>query len=223
MKCVNARHDPTLFLIMKRVFSCLSLCLLSLSVNSAHSDELPKTDDSIVNALRQGGFVIFVRHAKTDWSQKDANLVDYADCKTQRNLSHDGRDQLKVINEAMRRLAIPIGEVLSSQFCRCVETAKIAFGEAKTSVELTGIDGVTDAEVAERRRRTEAMRTMAHKGPVPGTNLVLVSHNIMIYEAFNIRLEEGEAALFKSEAGNAHYVANIKPDEWRQMAQLLGR
>lgn len=204
---------------MKLIIKWLFLTLLALTASFAYGDELPQTPDSLVNALKQGGFVIFVRHAKTEWSQKDANPVNYADCKTQRNLSNEGREQLKVVDEAMRKLAIPIGEVLSSQYCRCVETAKGAFGEAKTSVDLTSIVGVSDAE---RHRRAEAMRALARKGPTPGTNLVLVSHDVMINEAINVRLEEGEAALFKSEAGDAHYVANVKPEEWKQMAQLFG-
>jgi len=78
----------------------------------------------IVAKLQQGGYVIFLRHTKTDWSQKDIEPFNFNDCSTQRNLTEEGRAQAVKIGEAYRALNIPISEVWSSPFCRCKDCLK---------------------------------------------------------------------------------------------------
>ena len=72
----------------------------------------------LLTMLRQGGLVIFFRHARTDFSQDDTDLSDLTNCETQRNLSPEGHAQAQLIGDAIAALDIPIGEVLSSELCR---------------------------------------------------------------------------------------------------------
>jgi DNA-binding NarL/FixJ family response regulator len=67
----------------------------------------------LIDALKQGGLVLYFRHAETDHSSDDQHPVDLADCSTQRNLSEQGRNQAKGIADAIARLGIQIDEVLS--------------------------------------------------------------------------------------------------------------
>jgi phosphohistidine phosphatase SixA len=149
---------------------------------------------NLLAALRQGSFVIYFRHARTDFSQDDTDLSDLTSCATQRNLSAEGREQARLIGEAIAALAIPIGEVLSSELCRTRETAELAFGRATPMPDLTSF-GTADSET-EEQERVAALRRLLATSPEPGTNTVLVGHLFNIQAAADISLAEGEAAIF---------------------------
>src|SRR5919106_1050529 len=78
--------------------------------------------------LRQGGHVVLLRHALTDGGVGDPPDMRLEDCTTQRNLSDEGRSQARRIGEAFRQFRVPIDGLLSSEWCRCIETAALAFG-----------------------------------------------------------------------------------------------
>ena len=145
-------------------------------------------------ALREGGFVIYFRHARTDFSQDDTDLGDLENCATQRNLSAEGREQARLIGEAIAALNFPIGEILSSELCRTRETAELAFGRVTLLPDLTSF-GTAGSE-AEEEARVEALRRLLATPPAPGTNTVLVGHLFNIQGAAGIGLAEGEAAIF---------------------------
>ncbi|WP_455208802.1 histidine phosphatase family protein [Kaarinaea lacus] len=171
--------------------------------------------DSLVEQLQLGGYVIFFRHAATDYSQEDTDLSNPTNCEAQRHLSDTGKQQAKEIGEGFAMLGIPVGDVFTSQFCRCSNTAKIAFGKAETTIEITSIQGVTPEE---RLRRIENLRTMINTPPKPNTNTVLVAHKWMFKEASGQVLEEGEAAIFKPQAsGIALMVRRVKAEEWKTL------
>ena len=136
---------------------------------------------SLVDKLQQGGYVIFFRHAATDHSQKDTDLNNPTNCASQRHLSEHGKEQARTIGEGFKSNNIPVGDVFTSQFCRCSNTAKIAFGKAQTTIDITSIQGVTPEE---RLRRIAVIRKMLNTfTSTPGTNTVLVAHKWMFKEA----------------------------------------
>jgi phosphohistidine phosphatase SixA len=153
---------------------------------------------ALLAALREGGFVIYFRHARTDFSQDDTDLSDLTNCATQRNLSSEGRAQARLIGEAIAALGIPVGEVLSSQLCRTRETAELAFGRATLTPNLTSF-GTASSE-AEEQERAAALRRILATPPARGTNTVLVGHLFNIQAAASIGLAEGEAAIFSPAA-----------------------
>ena len=119
----------------------------------------------LVEALREGGYVVYLRHAVTDRSKEDDPVLDLDDCSTQRILSEDGRDQSRGIGGAFRKLAIPVGDVYSSEYCRTRETAELAFGGYEDEPGLTGFPEDGDPTFAARVRRTEELLARA---PEPG-------------------------------------------------------
>ena len=149
----------------------------------------------LLAALRNGGFVIYFRHARTDFSQDDTDLSDLSNCATQRNLSAEGRTQARLIGDAIATLAIPIGDILSSELCRTRETAELAFGEATPAPDLSSF-GTAGSEV-EEEERVAALRRLLATPPAPGSNTVLVGHLFNIQAAAGISLAEGQAAIFR--------------------------
>lgn len=141
------------------------LLVLALTVSPARADE------ALWNALRGGGHVLFVRHAETTPGVGDPPGFRLEDCATQRNLSDAGRAQAQRLGAELKRRAIPVGEVLASPWCRCVETAQLAFGRASTWGALSNLHA--RHENAQQQVRALRPRIAAHRG---SDNLVLVSH-----------------------------------------------
>jgi phosphohistidine phosphatase SixA len=170
----------------------------------------------LVARLRRGGFVIFLRHAKTDWSQKDVEPFDFNDCSSQRNLSEEGRAQAAMIGEAYRALRIPIAEVQTSPFCRCVDTAALAFGAYELNQDLAHIP-YTEDKAGKKRIEYLRSRTRELLGtvPPPGMNVVLVGHSPNLIPIIDIRsLPEGNTVVFKPDGkGSFEFEGMILPNQ----------
>src|SRR5215470_6602783 len=92
----------------------------------------------LLAALRHGGFVLYFRHAATDFSQNDEKMKRFEDCADQRNLVDQGRADARAAGAAIRELKIPVERVLASPFCRTVETAQLLFGRVEKMQEVRG-------------------------------------------------------------------------------------
>ena len=130
-----------------------------------------KADEALWKAVQQGGHVLFIRHALTHQGFGDPPGFELKRCATQRNLSAQGRAQARRLGEALRERKVPIGEVLASPWCRCVETAQLAFGRAQTWTALSNLHA--RQQNAEKQVHALRPRVAAHRGKA---NLVLVSH-----------------------------------------------
>jgi phosphohistidine phosphatase SixA len=163
--------------------------------------------------LRRGGVVLVIRHAATDFSKPDQDPVDLKDCRTQRNLSADGRRDARRIGQGARRLRLRIGAVLSSPFCRTLETARLAFGRATVRSAL--LNTVTADHDAAWRRQIRAARRLLGTKPAPGRITVLVTHGSVVGDATGLTLEEGETLVFRP-LGDSSFrlVGRILPRAW---------
>jgi phosphohistidine phosphatase SixA len=174
--------------------------------------------ERLVSALRGGGFVIYIRHAATDPVPDDADPVVFSDCDTQRNLSGAGRRQAGAIGQAIDALDIPIGRVLSSPFCRALDTARLAFGTATREQSLENLE--TAETAGQSDARTRGLRRLLSTPPADGTNGVLVAHGFNITEAADITIGEGEAAVFRPRReGGFELVATVAPHEWAELTE----
>ena len=90
------------------------------------------TEFQVLKNLKNGGNLIFIRHAYAPGGG-DPDNFDINDCSTQRNLSEEGRKQAKNIGNYFKENLIPIDKVISSEWCRCKETAEIAFKKFETN------------------------------------------------------------------------------------------
>lgn len=176
-------------------------------------------DQALVGALQAGGHVIYFRHADTGPAYAEQG-VDLARCETQRNLNEDGRRDARGIGEAFRALRIPVGEVRSSEFCRCKETAQLAFGRFTLDGWLTGVSRAPEA--AQRRERvSRELKRLLATPPAAGSNTVLISHGYNLWDAEGFHLGvQGEAAIYKPDGqGGYALVARVQPAQWKELAR----
>jgi len=181
---------------------------------------LPESD--LIDALRRGGHVIYFRHATTDPDQADTTDPKLGRCDAQRNLSADGRQMAGEIGAAFKALRIPVGKVLSSPYCRAVDTAKLAFGRHEVSDVLYFAIGVGKTE---REQQGLALRQMLATPPARGTNTVLVAHHANLKEAAGIwPKREGEANVFRPRPdGGFDYLGEVTAAAWKRRAGAAAR
>ena len=174
-----------------------------LCVSPASAEPSPE----LVSRLRDGGYVLYLRHTSTDFSQNDARMTSFEDCAMQRNLTDRGRDEARAIGEHVKRLKIPIGEVLASPFCRTMETARLAFGKATATNHARG--GPIEAS-----RYQPLIKLLS--SPVPkGSNRVISSHgNPFAALAGPPYLAEGEIAVVRPEGERFSVIARIRLTDW---------
>lgn len=165
-------------------------------------------DSALISALTRGGYVLVFRHAKTDWAQRDADMINFADRAAQRNLSEQGRQESVETGKALAELHIPVGTVMASPMWRCRDTATLAFGHADTTVKL----------FQKGRESREARLRMLSTPPAPGTNTVLVTHQDVLLPIMKLRrdeLGEGEALIVKPLGrGRFEVLAQAAPADW---------
>ena len=165
---------------------------------------------ALFEQLREGGYVLYLRHASTDFSQNDSRMTSYEDCKTQRNLTDHGREEARMLGEHIKRLEIPIGEVLASPFCRTMETARLAFGKATATNQVRGGPASNDAG------RYDALRKLLSSKVPKGENRVISSHGNPFYALAGAPyLAEGEMAVVRPQGdGRFSVIARIRLTDW---------
>src|SRR5437660_11826679 len=98
----------------------------------------PPARSEVVPELQKGGYVLFVRHPKTNPDQADTDPLHLDNIQAQRQLSDEGRQQATALGEAFRALKLPVDKVISSKFYRAQEAAKLLdIGEVTASVDVT--------------------------------------------------------------------------------------
>lgn len=158
--------------------------------------------DGLWALLARGGRVVLVRHASTEPGLGDPPGFRLGDCATQRNLSEAGRAEARRLGAAFRARGIPVGRVLSSPWCRTLETARLAFGEAEPwrALESFHYDRSREAE------QTAGFRRLASEPP-DGGNVVLVTHSANIGAWTGIFPAQGEMVILTPRGDGAFQVA----------------
>jgi len=172
---------------------------------------------ALIEALQKGGLTILMRHMSTEPVAPDPDTFDIEDCTTQRNLSEAGREQARRIAAALASLGIRISKVSSSPYCRCLETARLAFGQVEVSELLSVGD---DLSFEEKHQRGRAVRDMLATSPEPGANAVLLSHTGTLLYSFGLDSRpEGIAHVFQpGPAGTSIYLGSLVPEDWPRFA-----
>lgn len=158
---------------MKNRMAVLLLCTiasLTLSTGGVFAD-----DEAVWATLKQGGKVILLRHTHVDIREGIGYLAQ-GNCAEEVNLSASGIAQAKRIGEAFQAHGIAVGEVLSSPYCRCIDTGKLAFGHATPVMYLRPPGTVSDDE-SKLNRQSVVQEILKHHGP---SNLVMITHDLNI-------------------------------------------
>jgi phosphohistidine phosphatase SixA len=193
-----------------RTLSFLSALLLA----GAASAQQHQSGDALVKALRQGGYVIVMRHASSPRELPDKATANPDNTKPERQLDQEGRASATAMGKALRDLKIPIGTVLTSPTYRALETIRYAqFGKPQAFPELgdngQSMQGGTEAQATWLRKKVTELPK--------GTNTLIVTHMPNMSRAFpesTNNLADGEAVIF----GPSGVVARVKIEEWTQLA-----
>ncbi|NJL84627.1 MAG: histidine phosphatase family protein [Chloroflexaceae bacterium] len=174
----------------------------------------------LLSDLKKGGYIIYFRHAQTteDYAdQADPNL-DLENCETQRKLSDVGEKQAKDIGAAFTAKSIPVGDVITSDYCRAWKTADLAFGQYQKNSKLNFLpfEDYTDTQVEEMKNNVMPLLTAV---PISGNNTVIVGHDDIFEAATGIYPDpQGMAYVLKPDGkGGFKIVANLLPDEWMKL------
>lgn len=163
------------------------------------------SEDAAWDALRAGGIVLF-RHANAPGGGDPAGMR-LGDCATQRNLDESGRQQARRIGEAFRSRRIAVGSVLSSQWCRTLETAELAFpGRAQPEPIVNSFFD----DRSKGPQQTFAARELLAGWAGPGT-LVVVTHQVNITALTGIVPASGEGVVVQAGGGVVTVVGRLKP------------
>jgi phosphohistidine phosphatase SixA len=166
---------------MKRLISILVLIFL-VFLNPAFSNE------KLITSLKEGGKLIFIRHAHAPGNGDPENF-NLKDCSTQRNLSLEGINQSKKIGLFFTRNKIKIDKVLSSEWCRCKDTAKYAFNDYKTFDALNSFYNVRFAKNKSKQIKDLKKYISSWNSK---KNLVLITHFVVISETLSVGSASGE-------------------------------
>tara|TARA_Y100000748_G_C15234562_1_gene386513 strand:+ start:73 stop:621 length:549 start_codon:yes stop_codon:yes gene_type:complete len=165
---------------MKKFLIILFFGLLYVN-NSFGSDE-------VLSSLQEGGKLIFIRHAIAPGNGDPENF-DLKDCSTQRNLDKKGIRQSEKIGIFFKINKIKIDKVVSSEWCRCKDTAQIAFGKFETFNALNSF--YDERFAANELKQIEDLKYYI-KNWNSNKNLVLVTHFVVISSMLNISSSSGE-------------------------------
>jgi hypothetical protein len=142
-----------------------------------------------------------------------------SDCSKQRNLSAAGIAASKEMGEAIKQLNIPIGQVLASPYCRCMDTARHAFGRVEASQDL--LVGRTEHGWA-LDEAGQRLKQLLSVPPAPGTNTVLVAHIFNVQKTLGLTPEEGEALVFRPDGkGGYQMIGRLTATQWGDLVRDL--
>ncbi len=164
--------------------------LLLIFISLAFSNQAFSTDH-LIHSLKKGGKIIFIRHAYAPGGGDPVNF-NINDCSTQRNLNDEGINQSKLIGEFFIKNGINIDQVLSSEWCRCKDTAKYAFKNFKTFDALNSFFSSKFAQNEEKQIKDLKNFIQNWKSE---KNLVLVTHYVVISSMLNIGVNSGEIVI----------------------------
>jgi phosphohistidine phosphatase SixA len=154
-----------------------------------------QADEQLWSALTEGGYVVLIRHALPEM-KGDPFLLTPGDCSRQRNLSAAGREQARSIGKLFEKRDIKVTEVLSSRYCRTMETARLAFGKATPWQPLDLISRLSQKQRADNINAV-IKKINSFKGP---GILIMVSHRPNIDVLTFEQVAPGEIVLVKTDA-----------------------
>ena len=161
------------------------LIIIFISLTTSIKADLNK---NFMNSLKDGEKLIFIRHAYAPGGG-DPNNFNLNDCSTQRNLNAEGKTQAKNIGKFFLENKINIEQVLSSEWCRCKDTARIAFNNFSTKSFLNSF--YSKKFTKNKTTQIKELKSFVKKFK-SSKNLILVTHYVVIQEVLNYAPSSGE-------------------------------
>jgi phosphohistidine phosphatase SixA len=165
-----------------------------------------QADEALWSMLQKGGHVVLIRHALTEAGVGDPPGFRLGDCATQRNLSEEGRGEARRLGEALRAHKVPVAALQSSPWCRCMETAQLAFGRsADAQPALANLFGRSERQA----QQVTLLRQLVHDTP-QGGNLFLVTHGSTTLALTGVSPGTAEMVVLAPQGGGFKLVGRLK-------------
>lgn len=175
-------------------------------------------DRALLERVRLGGYVLYIRHGTTDNSRADqVPLGDFKDCSRQRVLNEAGRQQAVQVGQFFLKAHIPVSQVLHSPLCRARDTAQLAFPQHPGGVQqVDGLLYTGNLTQAEKQPVLKVTRHWLSEPVAQGANRVIVAHapNMADLIGYFVRPEGTVVIIQPQGQGQFAYVASIPPKLW---------
>jgi len=198
------------------------LCGLVLMVAASGWAQTPKPGQVLLDHLRAGGLVLFMRHAHADVGEDALGDSTYwKDCKKQRNLSAAGKQDAHRVGLAVRGLGIPVTRVFVSPLCRAIDTGQLLqLGVPEQRQELSDFN-TWRAMGLDPGLLLGAVNKLISQAPPKGSNHLLISHahrgRFTAHPSLDL-IEMGTIAVFKPDgAGSYQLLATLRPGDWQYL------
>jgi phosphohistidine phosphatase SixA len=188
---------PTLF-TRRRVLQAGALGTLAVAAGgSSQGHALAASNDPAAELLRRGGVVVAFRHALAPGTFDPPNFK-LGDCGTQRNLSAEGREQARRMGAWFAVQGLRPENVRSSPWCRCMDTATLAFGAAQPWEALASPVGSFETTTADRLALLRTALVQATQRP--GRFAVWVTHMFVLADLVGANTASGEGLVLQADA-----------------------
>lgn len=167
-------------------------------------------DEAMWALLKGGGRVALIRHAQTVAGVGDPPGMRLDDCGTQRNLSEQGRQDAVALGQEFRRRGVPVAQLLSSPWCRCLETARLAFrSEPKVHEALSNLYGRSEFAGSQVAQLKALIARGSRNGGADGPrgNMVLLTHGSTIHALSGVSPASGEVVVLSPQPDGGFRVA----------------
>ncbi len=183
-----------------RFWATLIICLM-VSIPLAFAETNPEYSE-MINKMKAGGHILMIRHALAPGS---GDPVDFkiGDCSTQRNLDDHGRKQARAIGNWLRSNGITSARIYSSQWCRCLETARLI--DLGVVNELSALNSFYEL-VQNREPNLKALNNFIAEQPTDGELIIMVTHFVTIWAIADRGVSSGEGVLLRLNQGGQYEV-----------------
>jgi broad specificity phosphatase PhoE len=183
----------------------------------AVADEKFALADGLIRELRNGGYVIYLRHGPVLPGAKDVpgRPLWWKDCNSTQRLAPEAQPRARAVGEALQRQRVPVPEVMTSELCRAIDTAIHLGLTAPVQQPL-----LNDAAVfgpGGQAKLASGIQDLLSRETSPRSNRLLVGHSLpatLVHPSL-ATLQEGHSAVFKAEGnGKYHFITTLSPGQW---------
>jgi len=166
----------------------------------------------VVKALRHGGCVLVMRHASAPRSRREARAAETDNISHRPHLDDNGKTTARGMGEAIRQLRIPVDKVFSSPADRALETVRLA-GFLQPHIV---------AQLGEPTAEPSWLHAKITQPPLPGTNILIVTHLPNILDIFIATVAPGEVLVFRPDGtGAVELLTRVEIEHWSQLAECF--
>lgn len=198
-------------LLPRALIAFLLIFFCNMSKIYAYDSQKIKLDSNIINGLQSGRYVILLRHALAP-GFGDPNTFNVNDCSTQRNLSEQGRQQAQRIGKLLKDKGIQQAAVYSSQWCRCLETARLLdFGEVSELPILNSFFQRTERKAQQTQDLKKWLIDNKPNNNQPELPAILVTHQVNITALTDVFPSSGELVIIHiDQSGSVNVITQLE-------------